>query len=60
MMKIGDTIQRKDMALQVRIIGESKKWPDMWEVKSLYSQGRKKKGVCLLSKDDDRWFVVEE
>lgn len=59
-MKVGDTVQRKDMPIQVQIIGESEDWPDMWVVKPLYSQGKKKRGRCLLTKDDDRWFVVEE
>jgi len=67
-MKIGDMIARKDMPqLKCKIVGESDDWGGIWYVEELYvswfaedRKRQKKKSKLFITKDDDRWFVVDE
>ena len=60
-MKIGDVVKRVDFPFLYRIVGENRTW-DWWVLESLIKEGipqNPQKSCGLISKDDERWIVVE-
>ena len=60
-MKIGDIVKRSDFPFLYKIVGENTMW-DCWVLESLIMEGIPEnllKFRGLISKDDERWIVVE-
>ena len=61
-MKIGDVVKRRDFPFLYKIVGENRMW-DCWVLESLIEEGVPEKllrSCGLISKDDERWILVEQ